>query len=123
MKVHELRVDNWVKSAIDGQPVKVDWLVIKHMWDGNIQSVYDPKPVYEPIPLTEEVLRKAGFENHHYFVPSCLILIGYVYIYYSIPDQVLYYEDAGLIEIEIKSLHHLQNSIWILTGQELEVKW
>jgi hypothetical protein len=107
----DVRVGNWLKSHLTGEYVKVDWLVIKHLLDGNIQSVYQPSiPVYEPVVLTPEILERAGFKKC-----SCGGWKGAIHISKNGLNE-LYYKGAAL-----KHLHHLQNLIFALCGTELDI--
>jgi hypothetical protein len=60
---NDVRMDNWILGYLDQKPLQVDWLAMKHLSDGNVQAAfYDNRPVYVGIPLTPEILLKAGFE-------------------------------------------------------------
>lgn len=85
----------------------------------------------QPIPLTEELLLKFGFERKSYTTEGVEIEI----VFYQIGNIVIYLL-RDFFEIEIitssghfnlrktfpKNLHQLQNLYHSLTGQELEIK-
>lgn len=128
LKASELRIGNILLGYLTGKPVIVDWVVLKHMQDGNYRSVYNPDtPVYQPIPLTPEILEKAGFEK---------AFGGYQK---SLGNRVNatrlgYYERTNEVYIEMtddhyeipaataKYLHQLQNLYFALTGEELNIE-
>jgi hypothetical protein len=128
MTYKDLRFGNWVKGHLTGIYLQVNWLVMKHMEDGNIQSVYTPDiPVYEPIPLTPETLVKAGFKRDkqgHYrrYLQKgrFFVLRGTKYDYKSDSHidclKVMYYDDMN-----VKHVHQIQNLYFALTGEELEI--
>ena len=66
----------------------------------------------EPIPLTEEILLKCGFEESQY--------------HFCIGDFIIRKPDFVLCDIGIKvnpiNLHQLQNLYFALTGKELKIK-
>lgn len=68
-----------------------------------------------PIPLTEEILIKAGFESHyHGFIRNERIFI----------EETLNGWNIGFFGItmrEIDYLHELQNLIFALTGEEIKI--
>lgn len=73
------------------------------------------------IPITPEILEKAGFEMCHQNPRQETFYInkqGYCpfYIYTSRSDEVYYNENLPL-----KYLHQLQNLYFVLTGNELEI--
>ncbi|UXO94105.1 hypothetical protein Pan5_63 [Pseudanabaena phage Pan5] len=119
MKPNEVRIDNCVMGYLDKKPVKVDWLVIKHLWDGNIQSLYDPKPVYEPIPLTPEILEKCGFEDDDSDFLKNINERTCIHINISLGRTVLESYDGIIIIPMCEYLHQLQNLFHALTGEEL----
>ena len=79
----------------------------------------------KPIPLTEEILLKCGFEINGKYYRSKYIQDSIKLIYYF-NQRVLYFKYKGefspMIQIPraIESLHELQNIYYALTGEELE---
>jgi hypothetical protein len=131
MKANDLRVGNTLKSHLTGEYVKVDWLAIKHIQDGNIQSIYNPEvPVYEPIPLTPEILEKCGFKllsfaNGVKYIslpklpkPFVLLFVRDHYILSIKQDSF-----PELIDMQTRGskLHQLQNLYYALTGEEFKI--
>ena len=126
MDAKELRIGNWVNAILPNKPWMVDDLVIYHMVKGNIQSVYDPSPVYEPIPLTPEILEKAGFEESqdgYYYneeatfrIHDNLMLIDMAF--FDSGNDRLYFQNIG----DVEYLHQLQNLVYALTGEELTIE-
>ena len=85
------------------------------------EGTMDLKDV-SPIPLTEEILLKCGFEKDYrgYFVDS---YYGVVYIYKDEYDYYLDYNDSGReSRARINNLHQLQNLYFALLDEELEIK-
>ena len=106
IKTEELRIGNWVLH--DGKPVQVEKLEN----DGQINNNF---AFFDPIPLTEEILLKCGFEHG---------FSGFKYEDFRASDMA----DNGVIQIEfgnvsigIKYLHKLQNLYFALTGKELNI--
>lgn len=126
----ELRLGNWVYDGERTQfPMQVvaigkDWVHLDFpgneggVWEADIKDL-------RLIPLTKEVLEKAGF-----------VATGTCYHDKSLGDnkRMLYYEQASLLCVwydstcvifechGIRYLHQLQNAYYLATGQELEVK-
>lgn len=138
----EVRSGNYLRSFLTKEIVEVTYLHLKHLEDGNIQSVYQHDIiVYEPIALTEEELLNLGFffmseedwkklpmfGSHFeqgWFSPSfenCAIKL-------TKEDGKFYYctHHQGLAifrKMEIRSVHQLQNLYYsISNGQELSYK-
>lgn len=109
MNADELRRNNLVIGK-DGRIAKVgaiDWGVINGLDEDE----------FDPIPLDESLLLKCeGMERRHgstYYIKKLkfdINTIGKVRFHYS--GKVVY----------VDYLHTLQNLVWILTGEELEVK-
>lgn len=112
----ELRIGNWVNY--EGKPVKA-------IGNGIIDSTYSSK--FSPIELTGAVLQKVGFAKYS--------LSGYTeHFEYSkhiggevIRITALHDCDFSILlhhtARRITSLHDLQNKIFAVTGQELEVEF
>ena len=123
MNYKDLRYDNWVKGHLTGKYLQVDWLVMKHMADGNIQSVYTPDiPVYEPIPLTPEILVKAGFEEIYKSSMHTTFYKDKVSYYFWHQTAMQYADFMGNQYDNIQNVHQLQNLIHSLTGEELNIE-
>lgn len=129
IKPEELRIGNWVNRL--GNPT-----VINSIQKG-VEIGYVSTPIsgsittnqIEPIPLTEEILIKAGFEKQQ---PSfdARINIFYqnieIYTYESTLMEGSFYigqdEDSVLIYSEKMYVHQLQNLFYSLTGTELKIQ-
>ena len=125
MEANELRIGNYATEK--GRTVEIvgmfgDKVHCKYA-DGFIGSML--LKYIEPIPLTEEILLKCGFVKHN--------LLGYSehfsYQKYikgeTITLNALYNSDFSIllhsVARKIDSLHRLQNIIFALTGEELEI--
>jgi hypothetical protein len=115
IKANDLRLENWVyvvdeESTPKKKPVQVNltWLQIPE--------------ALEPIPLTPELLEKAGFEWMHTNNEDG---DEREWLQHNIFDWLKYYE--GHIHVDeyciahIHYLHQLQNLYYLLTGKELEI--
>lgn len=94
--------------------IKADWLVIKHIEDGNRHLMGSLEKVYEPIPLTEEWLLKLGFNKE-----ECFYILKGVCLEDEYDGR---YRLDGQSDCFIKHVHQLQNLYFALTSVELEVK-
>lgn len=132
MKIEELRIGNLVKIKTSNDaafyPVyAIDGIGLKVVLGGCRQSEgWKEEKLLKPIPITEELLLKCGFEyqmQEHCFDKSRLRLRLYesrgcsVYIGFAIAFR-WQWNDANM---ELKYLHQLQNLFYSLTGKELEV--
>lgn len=77
---------------------------------------------YEPIPLTEEILLKCGFEKGSNIIGDCY----YIEHDFGVSDFVLNITKTSNFEIyeldlKIDYLHQLQNLYFALTNEELTV--
>lgn len=105
INVRELRIGNWYDH--NGQYRQATPSTIEETW-------HDERPWCEPIPLTEEILLRCGFEEGqtgYYFKDDIII---------SVEGQVYFGENEVHIA-EIYHLHQLQNLVYALTGEELEI--
>ena len=139
MKAEELRIGNWVLSK--GKPIQVDEIFKAPDGWHDISCTKETHDLLEevtPIPLTDEILLKAGFESY----TSC-----YEKVYFDNDEKYnvfrVMFNDLGYWVIleqkhgidadgnitwiglnmgTYKYLHQLQNLYFALTGEELEIK-
>ena len=124
MKANELRIGNWVVGH-DGKPHKVRPTSILAQSQFDIAEAIGCKP----IPLTEEILLKCGFELGAY--NWYMLMFKNKNIKINIKSNMLciesYYDgeiksSMQILGLEQKKLHQLQNLYFSLTGNELEIK-
>lgn len=122
MRASELRSGNFIKLFKNGKPhlewYELDSHDIYKLDESNCEDV-------EPIPLTEEWLLKFGFEKDVYdnerpfyytfkgFRLNCNL--GFLTLHNS-------NDLADFNPIKIKYVHQLQNMLFALCGEELELK-
>ncbi len=116
IQAKELRLGNWVYNGF-GEAVKIHGIIS----EGNTGG-YNLKTL-NPIPLTPEILEKAGF------VKTGRYAIGAGgYITYGKGRIELLQPKKGdpyilaFYEVKIQYLHQLQNLYFALTGTELTIK-
>lgn len=129
MKIKELRIGNYVQDAkgqirevkgIDGYSSPFLWLKIPlcNLAIGR-HSLVDIKP----IPLSEELLLKCGFELFCSGL-SDWVIDGYAwYIDFTDGIATIMSEDRHFDICKCQYLHQLQNLYFSLVGEELEVKF
>ena len=134
MTANELRIGNWVSYTNDNgtfnlQVEEIRPTGIITIWNGGSWFVSFDK--LKGIPLTEEILLKAGFEIGGYnFVevthprhPRLFFVIGNnfdsIWWNYNIQGTSKECESS---QIEIKYLHQLQNLFFALTGEEIKIE-
>lgn len=145
IKANELRIGNYVSvnnekyyNEITGKILQVSGIkerVSEHFPDSDyvvsmtigLESFSQFEEFLTPIPLTDEWLVKFGFEDDAGYeengnIPKVLSTEhGQILIY---PDGV-YLSDYFIIVkafVKIEFLHHLQNFVYYLTGEELTIK-
>lgn len=121
MKNNELRIGNWVMNALD-KPVKVEALGYNILNPGH-ESGFAPEYKYlKGIPLTPEILEKAGFIKIAYFSDRfswendkyLISLNGWF-------QQKIGSASAVILSENIQYVHELQNLYFVLTSTELEI--
>jgi hypothetical protein len=145
MKASELRIRNWVKTLEDGsthfrqvtgieiasENQRIDGFTRPFVRCGHMAAILNDEDIeyISPIPLTPEILEKAGFKKiyHEDFSDSFILNVS--------TEGVIKWEDDGSILINdrlddgigyatncvCKYVHQLQNLIHSLTGQELTI--
>lgn len=121
MKAEELRIGNFIMDSDTdriGHVVRLSKKKVSVKLEHS--TLWQDIDEFEPIPLSEEVLLKCGFEEDETHVsedhPWAIWVKNDVVI--SLPYFKFSFEST---DVEIKYLHHLQNLIYALTGEELEV--
>jgi hypothetical protein len=119
IKANDLRLGNWVKNDCDDKLFRVDAV--------DILTCYNDNDWLLPIPLTPELLVKAGFTKHlssdkvlyHFFKGENPVTHDWLIdLNWIIGREYPFYKNGYH---EIKYLHQLQNLFYSLTGEELEV--
>ena len=122
MTAIELRIGNWVYNSTTKENMQVYPMMIPqlHRIENENGSLEDCN--IKPIPLTEDILLKCGFETSQWDCHSTFrknicsdgcIVISLEHKHVEIGDLTL--------DIEIKYLHQLQNMFYCLCGKELEI--
>ena len=114
IQANELRVGNWAYYT-SGEPV---WVVKNYVQLSLDNFTKQNLEFIKPIPLTHEILEKAGWikvlmHDGFYSYVKNGIHISMPYFHFSYND--------GDSNIELKSLHQLQNLYFALTGTELKI--
>lgn len=116
---NELRIGNWIYD--DGKPIQVTTGLFYLMYE--YEDRFDSYHDILPIPLTEEILLKCGFDGIGFY--ENVFSKGSFRVHLNKEGKkalLVYHHDNNHIELEVKSLHDLQNVFFALTGTELEVK-
>lgn len=115
----ELRIGNYYQGASRGNIETVTWQTLRDLSEGKLNLL--------PIPLTEEILIKAGFEKD--------LHCGYESVYHHKNFDLCIYNKIGTLGFELHevegftinhepffNLHQLQNLYFALTNKELIFK-
>jgi hypothetical protein len=112
MKATELRIGNWYDH--NGIPKQATPNTIEEVWESE-------RSWCKPIPLTEEILLKCGFERkmHGRHEKSLRSYRKNGNTFNVSHSGIVYY---GLKQKPVLYLHQLQNLYFALTGEELNVE-
>lgn len=122
-----LRIGNYVDAEIGLPSLHAHKICSK-----DIGSIHNGEVIVYPIPLTEEILLKCGFEktddygdqkyyepkvrgNRNYYICFDHEAISFGLVSFGNCTNLLY------DDLNLQHLHQLQNLIFALTGQELEI--
>lgn len=116
IQANELRIGNWLIDIKFGSYIR-----FKSFF--GLCNVEANPDLYNPIPLTPEILEKAGFELRKEYGTSIEI------DYKLYPLYVKFEHNGGLLITiheysscsHVKYLHQLQNLYFALTGEELQI--
>ena len=112
MNAQELRLGNWITNTIDKEIFPCEL--------GDLENLLNGWESYQPIPLTEEWLKRLGFEiKKGAWGTSAEIRIGRVrYVLYQ-NGNVWSINPTDGYRVDFKYIHTVQNHYFALTGQEL----
>lgn len=132
----ELRLGNWLQSytifcfdikepakKVCVRPFQVDLKVLQMIYEQPLLVTV------EPIPLTTEILDKAGFTKHknsNEFWSQWVLKNNWLVSQWIHDYPVAGFEEKGVCYwseeyVPVESLHKLQNLYFALTGKELEI--
>jgi len=129
LKCTDLRIGNYVlfnNVRCKIAEIERDRVVIEyHNGDTDYYYIY----YIDPIELTEEMLKKIGFEKdgNNYSLVCGDIEVGFYIdnfkqvLYINVSREKRFYKNE-LRSYDVKYLHQLQNTYHTLTGKELEVE-
>lgn len=120
INANELRIGNWVSNGQKRFSVDPNVIYDLHNYEG-----YS----LDPIPITPEILEKAGFKTESHFANFVIYKLNGInfsiaenndktYWYYNYCDEDDYYSRYWP---ELKHLHQLQNFYFAWTGKELAI--
>jgi len=120
INANELRIGNYLRIHGDPAPIQIGWFYLI--------AKGEELPPHEPIPLTPEILERAGFsidiykgEDHDVYTYSDEKITFDSNSHYGY--QLLDNEQTPLVDgYYFKYLHQLQNIYFALTGEELAIE-
>ena len=125
MEAVDLRLGNWVshmrmKREDDGYTTFYENMKVTRdiLWDMTKRNYKDRNKKYQPIPLTEEILLKAGFEKRQDTMWT-IYNKSWISLYKMMGGEYYEVEDTYT---SLKYVHSLQNLYFALTGEELEIE-
>jgi hypothetical protein len=113
IKPNELRIGNYIINPF-GAIITIDEI---HKSGVKFKTTIYDLTHCKPIPLTEEIILKCGFQKHitsDFYPTFSLKMI-------NVNDGIVYVIGIGFLN-HIKYLHQLQNIYFALTNQELNIK-
>lgn len=119
MEAKELRIGNWINHP-ENYAIEVNSTTIDLM-----SALKNNR--FNPVPLTEEILLKAGFEKKGWQQYLKMKISEYNSLWYFdgiisiLCEGLRDYDDLVTIKLEYEYLHQLQNLYYALTGEELEI--
>jgi hypothetical protein len=120
MKPQELSIGNLVNY--NGKVVKVEQItkhkIGYHTKPNETRMNYARLCEIEPIPITDELLLKSGFEQCDYMFKALFIEMYEVGNGWHLHIDNKHFETA--LSITIKYVHQLQNTFYLVTGKGLE---
>jgi len=127
IKATDLRIGNYVEcfGYRYVTEIRKDKLKVEHYKDGKYISEWSPLFSIGGIPLTEDILLKAGFTKINNMDSYYEKIIGNLKIYFNHKHgecEISVYGYGRRLK-HIKHLHQLQNLLLSLTGEELTINF
>jgi hypothetical protein len=125
INAQELRLGNLIKKSSTGQIYKVSAGMIVGIEVENESPQFEP--LYEPIPLNEELLEKIGFvksviDRYKSWQLQVNERVKFLYCDNKLDFGILSVAQYEWLNIaEIKYIHQLQNFYYSITGKELVI--
>lgn len=118
MKANEIRIGNFIQMVFDGYLPKIKCCSTHAINDILLADQENTEPFYlQPIPLTEDWIKRAGFVKINHIHEGELYLIEKIKLRIFLNGRC---ELRGAwIPQSIKFVHQLQNLYFALTGEEL----
>jgi hypothetical protein len=107
----ELRIGNYLNIHGDPAPIQIGWFYLI--------AKGDELPPHEPIPLTPEILEKAGFVYDKITHYKNILMLAEGDNGFDV--WVKHFGEGNRINA-VKHLHQLQNLYFALTGEELNIE-
>lgn len=125
MEVKELRIGNIIRLKdhfVGGNAMVTGIMKDKITAVNSVGTNIDTINIMyvEPIPITEELLLKNGFEQWHFLFKTLFMEMYEVGNGWHLHIDNEHFETA--LSITIKYLHQLQNAFYLVTDKELEVE-
>ncbi len=128
MTAQEIRIGNLFSHTNENGTFNI---VVKEILEGGINTRFNNGTWFigldniNPIPLTEEILLKAGFsrkksDNTWAFINNEKFIIEYLFERYSFRVVTDRYNSTFLKTIKYR--HQLQNLFFALTGEEIKIE-
>lgn len=132
IKAGDIMLNNWFH--VNGYPMYVDSIfrdTVYLEFEGNEGDVWEENiKDLKPIPLTEDILLKAGFgekDDQYYLIIQTGVSSNAVYFEFEIVNGDVFgsmwidkeTENTRKIFLEVKYVHQLQNLLFILSGNQL----
>lgn len=134
IKTSDLRLGNWLNfkgenkrvTSVDEEHLNLNSEDFENSQGKYEQVWHSYDDSIEPIPLTPEILLKAGFKGR---IPDSEQVLSWrngnkviLNCYKTEPNKYFVYPALWEPTLKIEFIHQLQNLIYSLTGVELEIK-
>lgn len=126
ISTNELMLGNWVLH--DDKPIKVEGITENRIMafanKTGVRLVHSVKQEdINPIPITEEILEKCGFDKHQTWMNNCKKCFSN-----DIDDKILYFEESDCYLLVgctryFKYLHELQNIYFMVNQEPLNIEF